>query len=565
VNHIPDLRSFLLSKKLMPVWLVLCVAVISSTSASGACGLASNNIPLDSPIYLYLDKLAGFGLIRSDMKGIRPFSKAEAARLVLEAEGNMSAVDPQSAEFAARIVSRLHALIPRELALHDKPEKAPRFDYILFSSGRFRYVYLDGVPRSYERPVHDPGGDGVFGIGGGLRPNNPYPFPVQQHGTEGTPLLENNEGIRYQRGNNIEFRTSSEAYAGSYASALIEPLILHSKSGGADVMLNKAYAKLGGGGLELEIGRDSNWLGIGYRTAITLSDNAKNFDIVKLSSPEPLDVPWLKKHVGEVKYSLIFSRFDRTSTDGQVRQPFFFGAKLSVKPIDSLELGLNLGRQQGGPGVSNSAGDWVRGLIGGTNNDNANSVAGLELRVRLPFLRNAEIYGEFSGEDTAVFWPIVESYVAGLYVPRLTADGRNDFRFEYYLGNAILSTSATFPEGYLYKGMNIGPSQGGASEEFFARLSHWFSVRNNLALECIHSERGNLGRVTVNSAGVFDPNGVKQAVERRNAARVIWRLPVYGDIDAHLLYGWERIHNVNLVGGANRTNQVFVVDLSYRY
>ena len=552
--------------KLIPACLAVCLLFAASVATPGVWALASNNIPLDSPIYLYLEKLAGYGLIKTDMKGIRPFSKAEAARLVLEAEKNIQDGNPESADFTAQLIARLRELIPREISLHDKPEKAPRFDYILFSSGRARYVYLDGAPRSYERDVHDPGGDGVFGIGGGLRPNNPYPTPEHQHGTEGTPLLGNNEGIQYRRGNNAEFRSSSEAYVSRHISALIEPLILYSKSSGsADITVNKGYVKLGGGGLELEVGRDSNWLGIGYRTAITLSDNAKNFDMVKLSSPEPLDVGWVKRYLGEVKYSLIFSRFDRTVTDGQERQPFFFGAKVSVKPTDNLELGLNLGRQQGGPGVNNSFGDTVRGLLGGTNNDNSNSVAGLELRVRLPFLRNTEIYGEYSGEDTAAFWPIVESYVAGLYIPRLTADGRNDFRFEYYLGNAILSNSGTFFEGYLYHGMNIGPSQGGASEEFFARCSHWFSVRNILALEYLHSERGNLGRVTVNSAGAFDPNGVKQAVERRNAARVIWQLPVYGNMDMNLLYGCERIHNMNLVGGVNRTNQIFMADLSYRY
>jgi hypothetical protein len=91
-------------------------------------------------------------------------------------------------------------------------------------------------------------------------------------------------------------------------------------------MLNKGYAKLGGGGLELEVGRDANWLGIGNRTAVTLSNNAKNFDLVKLSSPEPLNIGWVKRYLGEVKYSLIFSRFDRTVTDGQERQPFFLAS-----------------------------------------------------------------------------------------------------------------------------------------------------------------------------------------------------------------------------------------------
>lgn len=545
------------------ILLFACVAF----SADRAYALTSNNIPLDSPLYLYLEKLAGFGIITSNIQGIRPYSKSEAARLALEAENNLANVSNNDARaFASRILDRVRELIPRAVSLRNNPEKAPTFDYNPFSSARIRYVYLEGVPRSYDRPVYDPGGDGVFGIGAGLRPDNPYPSPVMQHGTEGTPLLENNEGILYRKGSNAEYRFTGEAYLGSYASALLEPYLLYSvQDRVTQVGLNKGYLKIGGGGLELEVGRDSNWFGPGYRTAITLSDNAMNFDLVKLSSPEPLDVGWVKHYLGKVKYSFIFSRFDSTVTDGVHRQPYFLATKLAIKPVDTVEFGINLGRQQGGPGVNNSLGDWFRGLIGGTNNDNSNSVAGLDLRVRLPFLRNTEIYGEFSGEDTAAFWPIVESYVAGFFIPCLTTDGRNDLRFEYYFGNAILSTNGTFPEGYLYRGMNIGPSQGGASEEFFIRASHWFSVRNNLALEYIHTERGNLGRVTVNPEGNFDPNGTLQAVERRNAVRILWQLPVYGDFDMNVMYGWERVNNVNLVGGIDRTNQIVKVDLSYRY
>lgn len=546
---------------------IILLFVCITTSSDRAYALASNNIPLDSPLYLYLDKLAGFGIIPSNVQGIRPFSKSEVARLALEAENNLDGINNDDARaFASGILDRLRELLPREVSLRNDQEKAPTFDYNPFSSARIRYVYLDGVPRSYERPVHDPGGDGVFGIGSGLRPDNPYPSPVRQHGTEGTPLLENNEGVRYRKGSNAEYRFTGEAYVGNFASALVEPFLLYSvQDRVTQGRLNKGYLKIGGGGLELEVGRDSNWFGPGYRTAITLSDNARNFDLVKLSSPEPLDIGWVKRYLGKVKYAFIFSRCDSTVTDGIKRQPYFLATKLAIKPLDTVEFGINLGRQQGGPGVSNSLGDWFRGLVGGTNHDNSNSVAGLDLRVRLPFLRNTEIYGEYSGEDTASFWPIVESYVAGVFIPCITADGRNDLRFEYYLGNAILSTNGTFPEGYLYRGMNIGPSQGGAAEEFFVRASHWFSVRNNLALEYIHTERGNLGRVTVNPEGNFDPNGTLQAVERKNAVRVLWQIPVHGDFDMQVMYGWERVNNVNLVDGINRTNQVVKVDLSYRY
>jgi hypothetical protein len=523
-------------------------------TASPLWALSSANIPLDSPIYSYLDKLAGFGLISGDIKGIKPFSKAEAARLLLEAEKNLAASEAAPA-FAAGLIRRMRELIPREASLRENPDKKLRlFDYNPVSSLRLRYVYLDGAPRDYRRDVYDPGDDGVFGIGSSLRPENPYPSPAHQRGGEGTPLLENNNGVVHGDGHSGELRWGSEWYLGGFATALLEPSLF---TDGDDnkLRLNRGYLKLGGGALELEAGKDENWLGLGYRGNITLTNNAENFTQVKISSPEPFRIGWLS-WLGDMKYALIASRFDETNFDGAVRQPWFYAVKLSVKPTDNLEVGFNLGRQVGGPGVKNSLGDSLRGLIGGTASDNSNGLAGFEARYRMPWLRNAELYGEFSGEDTALFWPIVESYVAGLYLPRLTDDGRNDFRFEFFQGNQILYTGM-YPSGYIYKDLPIGHSQGGATQDFFFRTSHWFSARNNLALEYIYTNRGKIGRIPV--------DGVEQAVERKHAGRIFWNLPLYGDMDAQLGYGIEKITNLNLVAGAELTNQLVKFELKYKY
>ncbi|MBT1070598.1 capsule assembly Wzi family protein [Pelotalea chapellei] len=529
-------------------------------SSASAAVLSSTNIPLDSPVYSYLEKLAGFGLITSDIKGIKPFSKAEAARLLLEAEQRLGGTEDI---FARQLVTRIRELMPREVALRQFPDKkVPFFDYNPISSLRLRYVYLDGAPRNYERPVHDPGNDGVFGIGSGLRPKNPYPSPVLQRGSEGAPLSENNNGAVYRDGHNGELRWAVEGYVSDKASGLLEPVIQYSRTDSdVSLKLNRGYLKLGGKWLELEGGKDENWLGLGYRGSITLGNNAENFNSIKISSPEPFTVPY----VGAVKYALIGSRFENTITDGVERQPWFYALKLSVKPIDNVEIGFNLGRQVGGPGVKNGIGDTLRGLIGGTSSDNSNGLAGFEARYRIPWLANTELYGEFSGEDTASFWPIVESYLAGFYIPRLTADGRNDLRFEFFQGNQILYTNGTFPEGYLYKNLPIGHSQGGATQDFFTRYSHWFDTRNNLALEYIYTTRGMVGRVRVNSSGQYDPNGVMQSVERKHAGRAVWSLPFYGDSDAKFVYGVEKIDNFNLESGAERTNQLFMVELRYRY
>jgi hypothetical protein len=520
-------------------------------AAAPLYALSSTNIPLDSPIYGYLDKLAGFGLISSDIKGIKPFSKAEAARLLLEAEKNLAAGSTAQAGFAEELIRRVHELIPREVSLRENPDKKPPIiDYNPVSSLRLRYIYLDGIPRNYARPVHDPGNDGVFGIGSGLRPKTPTAVSTQV-GTEGTPLSENNNGVVYHQGSNGEVRWAAEGYVSDKAAALIEPIVL-AEGTDTTVRLNRGYIKLGGGALELELGKDENWLGLGYRNNITLSNNAENLTIAKLSSPEPFRASWLS-WLGDMKYAFIFSRLDRTVTEGQERQPWFYALKLSTKPIDNLEIGLNLGRMQGGPGVNNSLKYWVDGFVGGTNSDNSKANAGFEARYRIPWLRNTELYGEFSGCDAAAFWPIVESYVAGFYIPRLTDNGRNDFRFEFFQGNQILYTSGTFPNGYLYKGLPLGDSQGGATQDFFFRASHWFSVRNNLALEYIYTNRGMASRVD------------GQAIERKHAGRIFWDLPLTADLDAQLEYGIEKVSNLNLVDGVGQTNQLLKLELRYSY
>lgn len=530
----------------------LVVLTVVLLSCNDALALASNNIPLDSPVYRYLEKLEGFGLITGDVAGVRPYSKAEVARLLEEAENNLADYDGAGAEFAAALVTRIRDLVPREASLRKEPDRAPPFDVNPLASGRLRYVYLDGVPRDFNRAVFVKGGAKVFGfIGGNLRPQ-PDEIDLKS-GTEGTPLLENNEGVIYSRGNNAELRWAMEGYVGSNASILVEPLLLHTPDSNR-LKLQKGYVKIGGGGLELEVGRDANWFGPGFRGAVTLTDNAQNFNQIKLSSPEPLDVAWVKEYLGEFKYSFIFSRFDETGTGQTLRQPYFFGLKLALKPKPWFEIGGNFVRQEGGPGLSGHT-TFTDFVFGGGNTNKSNSLAGLDLRFRIPWLRNMEVYGEFAGEDSASFWPILESYVAGFYIPRLTASGQDDFRFEYFWGHAYLYSDFKFPAGYVYRGMTPGHSQGGAAQDFFFRYSHWFSPRNNLAIEYFHTDRGKVGKIP----------GSGQQAEEKNAWRAFWSMPVYGEFDFNAMYGWERVNNLNLDAGVSRTNQIVKMDLTYRY
>lgn len=510
---------------------------------------SSSNIPLDSPIYLYLEKLSGMGLVTSDVRGLKPFSRAEAARLTLEASERLLTQEEEGSLIARSFIKQLKKQLTREIELRNPENRAPLFDATPVVSGRMRYVYLDGVARNYTRTSIDPGYQRAFGvIGPILRPFGPGDVHVS--GTEGTPLLENNNGTIHPPGHSLELRLSTEGHLSSYATLYGEPkLLLHED--GSDLQLEKGYLTIGGGGLALEVGRDENWFGPGYRGTTVLTNNARNFDQIKLWSPEPVDVSWLKEYIGKVKYALVFSRFDETGSGTSKRQPYFIGAKLAVQPRPWWEIGANFGRQMGGPGFEGSSDS----LFGGGYNDHSNSIAGLDLRFRIPWLRNTEFYGEFSGEDNAGgVWPIVESYVGGVFIPCLSGSCKDDFRFEYFFGSVMLYGDWQFPAGYVYHNMTPGHSQGGAGvQDFYGRYSHWFGVHSNLALEYFYTERGRSYRTP------------GQDMEYKHAGRINWTVPLSADFDAQLMYGIERVNNLNLVGGDGRTNQLISVEVKYRY
>jgi len=101
--------------------------------------------------------------------------------------------------------------------------------------------------------------------------------------------------------------------------------------------------------------------------------------------------------------------------------------------------------------------------------------------------------------------------------------------------------------------MPIGHSQGGATQDFFGRYQHWVSAREKVGLDYFYTTRGNLGRL----AG--------QSLERKHSVRGFWKLPLSAKLDLQLLYGWEKIKNLNLVDGVDRINHLATAELAYRF
>ena len=158
-------------------------------------------------------------------------------------------------------------------------------------------------------------------------------------------------------------------------------------------------------------------------------------------------------------------------------------------------------------------------MFGGTNNDNygwtgwigratgfstgnasqgnTNSRGGIFLKIYFPSLRDTQVYQEMLGEDnlTAEARPIggalpflAVSYQGGVYVPRLTADGLTDARFEY----AILEPNYSIHSDSLYwayKSRLMADPMGPDSSEIDLAFGRWINYQYKASLDLFYTER----------------------------------------------------------------------------
>jgi hypothetical protein len=134
---------------------------------------------------------------------------------------------------------------------------------------------------------------------------------------------------------------------------------------------------------------------------------------------------------------------------------------------------------------------------GNASQGNTNSRGGIFLEIYFPSLRDTQVYQEMLGEDnlTAEARPIggalpflAVSYQGGVYVPRLTADGLTDARFEY----AILEPNYSIHSDSLYwayKSRLMADPLGPDSSEIDLAFGRWINYQYKASLDLLYTER----------------------------------------------------------------------------
>ncbi len=115
---------------------------------------------------------------------------------------------------------------------------------------------------------------------------------------------------------------------------------------GADLTLKGAYGVVSFLGLDLTVGKDSQWWGPGYHGSLLLSNNAEPFTMVRLENPEPVLLPWILKYLGPFRWTFFVTRLEHDRRD--VPEPYLWGMRIDFKPHPYVEIGLQRTAMLGG-------------------------------------------------------------------------------------------------------------------------------------------------------------------------------------------------------------------------
>lgn len=507
------MQKFILRRSLLILAFTLLVTPLHAWS--------SPNVPIDDPVYHEIDQLVAAGLVPDLIYGQRPWSRSEIARMISAADNREKSAP--SNEPVKLLLKKLRHRFPEE---QGQPTRFHPLSYL-----ESQYTFLNGE----GRPVPDNG--------------------LGQVNAQIEPLSAYQEGRRYPDGHQISLETEQDLatrYVSWYARPRFQFDASRNGEGQAKPYIQQLYAKLSNWNVELEAGRDSLEWGQGEFGGILLSNNARPFDMIKISNPSPTHLPWIFQYVGPVRYTLFVANL---GPEREFPYSYLTGLKLSFKPVSFFEVGIAQLLVLGGNGAPGplTVGNVLREFLGSRANAAAapnltNRQAGFDGRFYLPFLRNTQLYLEIQFEDSgfADFMLLhLANYLAGVSIPRLDAAGLTSLRLEYHHGSPYFYRHSLFATGMSLNGKiwgdTLGPQADSGTLTFYRNVSERFSLQIPLYYE----QRAN---------DVLGPNGTPRTglvtitpgtTEQRIGGQVQARYSFAATISGTVEYGYERILSFN--------------------
>ena len=459
-------------------------------------------IPVEDEAYYILYRLEAEGVIESDLLTTRPLSYKEILRLINEAERN----------------------------------------------SKDRSLFIQSLVRSLKERFRDDMTDVKF-----IKPlESPYIEYAYSDSNDHT-LNYNNNGDIYSKGSNVRIGFVSRAEFG-WLSFYFNPEIRYSENDTA-LKLKRGYGVIQISGMDILIGKDSQWWGPGYHGGLLLTNNTEPMTMLRLRNSQPVLLPWILKYLGPFRFTSFVTRLEK-ERQGGVPEPYLWGMRLNFKPHPYIEFGLSRTVMLGGRGRPEGLRAWWKSFIGGTEDESTSmsgdQKGGYDVKLTLPFKwQPVQVYLEAAGEDNAgtSIIPTDWAYVTGLYLPRILGLERIDLRVEYGTTNFKWYRHGTYGN-YRYEGMIIGHHMGGDSSDIFADFSYLLPERNGRLSIFYDKEKYRL---------YSDQMGKKDEIGIRSTFRLIDK------IDIKLSYGYGRVKNTGNISGDVREINTIEGMITYNF
>ncbi|MGD8399339.1 MAG: capsule assembly Wzi family protein [Bacillota bacterium] len=451
--------------------------------------MVTANVPLDSPVYLYLAKLEGLGYLEGLLPDTRPYSRMQAARWVRQAQAHLR--DNPVPTYVRTIVAALATEFAPELAAFDGGETREAGFNCHLQELTWNNVYYDGASMDQTQ----------------LRATY-------------QPLAINQDGYQFAEEFNSILTARIEGNCQDHLVFSLTPRFSCDQAKDGSSELKAGYLKTGFGNLQLQLGKDARWWGPGQRGSLPLTNNAKPQVTLELANLEPIRFHGLLRFLKQMDGRFFISEQDE---ERDVKGASFVGFRAAVAPSANFNFGGSLTAIVGGDGHVLHGRDYLDFFTGENAaiaaSDRWNSLAGFDFRWRVPQLNGLQVYGELYGEDQAKAFGIVptpskNAYLAGLRLPGLTADGSWDLTFETAHTIGCSYKHSLYRDGYTYRGNIIGDAMGPDATRYYCRLSHY---RTDGSLFSLHLEQ-------------LTPNRTGSALQRMKAVWLSYQYNLQTDL-----------------------------------
>ena len=501
-----------------------------------AAAQASPDLLIGSRVEWAVEKLVGFGLIDDRLVGVRPWSQREALRLLEQARANLTRLDAADREAAEGILSAI-------------PEGR--------LTGKL-HVDLHGDATVLDSPW--------------------APVPTETGAdridAEVNHLVRYRGGREFADGQTLGAEFGIEAVLNKHVSLQARPRLWIARDTNdltaAEAQVLEAQARFQIRGLRVDVGRLGTLWGHGRNGGSLLTNNARGLDRVRISSDTPFRWPGPLSLLGPSQAEFFLARLE---SERDIPHSKLVGYTISIRPHNLVEASFYALIQSGGDGAP-TAGfgervadhllffDWL--INRESDFLSSNKASSLALRVRIPALRNTQVFAEHTIEDPALnlermFWQDA-GWLVGIWVPRLDRAGVFDLRAEFHHGGVRFHRHGQFTSGRTLDRRMLGMGGPDTNGGFVEIAADSRRVRFSLELG-VENRSADRWRAIIRDSGGID---VWEKVEDGPDELSVRGLGGFSTFDTNgrelsLVIGLEQVSDSFFVAAATRLNAILQV------